>query len=479
MAYRNSVVLDAQRGISGSRYNLSYVQECENVDIFTEQGTARLFPRVEVDDVTSTVASGKCDIDEAVITVSAPDETTYFFSMVSGRIWVRTDGGFCTELRPNPNATGGHTGADFHFGKLYYFTDTTIGRFDWGTTANRNDNYAVGLQAGPGICNYTWVIRGIMYFTNGAYVGAIDKRGNINNQALALPTGQVSATMTSIGYRLRVATAASDVGANMYVGTANSRAKFLSNGERGDLFQDTGNQVWFRRRIPNQKTFKSPWAQTIWRSLPIFGWEDKIYTIFKQEEGDHHVMCVAFTLPFEEGTIINSLSNSQANNMVVSWDGWSSSYDEPDMLDAGGDSFFVSYTRPNGKSGILKMNPDKFAEEGHITFPVVSAEMSTTKDEFKDFKVFTDHIPEGTNVELWADVNTKGFDIIQNYPYCTDTEFHKLCAESQDKLRKMVEHRGSFKHLGDNHLVQAKVVLKSNEDGVDSPVIRSFIKLQS
>jgi len=465
---RSLMRVDAQLGMSGSRWNLSYVPNMVNIDPFTEQGTLRCMPLLEKDESSP--------VNEPTIIVSTPNGSVYFFSKTSGRIWKYNGGGW-SSITSNPN--GAHTGATFHFGRIYFFTDTTVGYFMWDNEGSGNYSYAVGLR-NDGQPNHTHAIRGMLYFTNGPFIGRIDKQGNVTNNILELPTGQYAVALTSIGYRIKWASISGDSGANMYIGSANSNVKFLSNGKRGDLFIENGSQMWFRRRIPNQETYPAPYNQTVWRGMPLFGWDERIYTYHKQEEGDYFVLCQPFTVSQGEGTRINSMSNIQTNNLTGSFDGWSSSYDEPDELDAGGDVFFVSWTNHNGESGVDKLNNKKYAK-GFVEYPVIDSANNKTGVEFKDLRLYTDIIPEGTSANLYTNVNNEGFKIKKAYPYLHETTFKDYVTENKDKLLKFFEIRGGFKYKpkGRQVYVQPKIELIPSENKMETPVVRSFIELST
>ena len=161
----------------------------QNCDIHTESGAVTGQFKLENE-------SGGIITEECFSAVNTNGDT-YFFATSTGNIYKRTQAGVYSSIRTN--SYGGHKGAVYYNGYIYYATDTQLGRFD--LTSTWTDNYQL-LLAGANHSMEQFDF--ILYVCNGNNIASVDDTGVFTSSTLDLPPQYEAVALLQFGDDLLV-----------------------------------------------------------------------------------------------------------------------------------------------------------------------------------------------------------------------------------------------------------------------------------
>lgn len=199
-------------GETKTRFDQKGVDSTDNLDVFSEFGTARCQYAMTVESTTPS---------ESSFSAVMPGGDIYFCSKSTGKIWKRTQAGVFSLVHTNTNTTG-HTGCRYYNGYLYFWTASKLGRFNLSSTwTDTFGTFSNGKAAGHEETNLT------LYICDGKYIASVNSNGTFQANALDFPANYVATCCVRSGLGLLVGTQMGN-----YVTTARS------------FFWDTFSDSW-------------------------------------------------------------------------------------------------------------------------------------------------------------------------------------------------------------------------------------------
>lgn len=284
-----------------------------NCDIHEETGI--IMPQYALESESTTP-------NEACFSAIVPTGDIYAVSKSSGKIWKRTTAGVWSLV--NTNANGGHRGARYFNGYLFYWTATKLGHFNLNATFT--DSFATGTDfRGSCEANNTLLIG------NGRYVARVDATNTFSAQEFTLPAQFIITELTNIGDDVLIGTYVStsvayckvflwdtvstgwsyedevfEIGVNCFIQLDNLR--LAQCGTAGRFYYWTGAQMVYFGKIRGITTALGEQMSTVYNGRPLFANATKIYSIHKEDSALPYAFCGEYT---GTGTIASLIVQGQ------------------------------------------------------------------------------------------------------------------------------------------------------------------------
>lgn len=394
-----------------------------NLDVHSEIGSAK--PQLALSEASGGI------VDKPCYSAVVPNGDTYFFSKTDGAIFKRTQTGVYSSVRTNSN--GGHKGARYYRGYLFYNTDTKLGRFDLGSAWN--DNFQTLTSGGHAMLAFDL----ILYIANDNDIAQFDDADVFSESGLDLPTDQDISALKEFGDDL------------------------LAIANPGNYLDDSKIFRW--------DTFSSSWkiADAIKGVVPYAFLDADNYTYIVCQDGSVHYYNGAKLESFSKirnakGTTGHQLTANFLRKPLVANGGKIYSLHRANRnlpvalvceytCSAGKDATIHSLVT-SGSDLLVSWEKDGTYGVDEISVNYANAELITpTFGRARTIKVFYDLLPENTNIKIY-----------------TKQDGATIWTEQTVEIDSMDERTVRLAYdLDILNSCQAKVVLNSNDS--DCPII--------
>jgi len=314
-------------GIGVSKFDQTGFDSMVNCDAHTELGSLKC-PLVLYADTTSGVP------DEPCVQTTSSTGTQYFFSTTSTKRWKRNTAGEYSSITANTQS-GGHNGAQYYNGKIWYWTASKLGHFDEDTEASIDDVHGTFSNSKAyAACEENLTL----FITDGKYVASVNSSLTFTANALDIPAQFIGRCIIPDKYtNILIGTIVSTTvkQCRAFIWDTYSDSFSLSNelqengincfintdeyilaqcGTNGRLYQWSGGQFSLFEKELRDETTAIGWQKSVvLNGRPLLAVGTKIYTIHRKVAGQPRAVVQQYTAT----DTITSI-DVQNNNLIVS-----------------------------------------------------------------------------------------------------------------------------------------------------------------